>query len=149
MDDDKEFNPLKLNKNEYKSYGFYKTNILSNNQTISIYFMKEEMKNGYEYYVVLGIANKKRYLKEFMLGTRDLTSFETGKCGVEGLLWAKNQIIKFEAFIKDKHYKNELISIVVQWADRRRKKVYIRSLKPLGYRLVNRYGEWCLYKKIK
>lgn len=127
------------------SYGYFKTYKLSNNQTISIFFIKEELKRGTDYFVVLAIANKKRDIKQWILGQRDvLSDKETGKCGIEGLLWAKRQIIAFEDFIK--YQKN--VTICVSWLDNRRRNVYEYGLKKIGYNINYRYNCKYLTKKI-
>lgn len=127
------------------SYGYFKKHKLSNNQTISIFFIKEELKRGTDYFVVLAIANKKRDIKQWILGQRDvLSDKETGKCGVEGLLWAKKQIIDFEGFIK--YQKN--VTICVSWLDNRRRNVYEYGLKKIGYNINYRYNCKYLTKRI-
>ena len=65
---------------------------------------------------------------------------------MEGLIWAKQCIIDFEKFLKVQTYYLPA-SIIVQWTDSRRKRVYTRTLSKLGFRLCNKYG-WCLCKEI-
>ena len=139
------FNKLRYEGN---NYGYFKTTKLSNNQTISIFFLKEELKRGLEYHVVLAISNKKKYIKQWIFGERDILSDrQTGKCGLEGLLWAKKQIIEFEKFLLEDKYSKD-ITICVNWLDNRRRKVYEYGLNKLGYSINYRYNSKCLSKKI-
>lgn len=140
----KEFSLIKLDRDN-DSYGYYKTHKLSNNQTIGIYLFRQENISNNEYYVLVLLANKKKYIKEFINEQRDILSDkETGKCGLEGLLWAKRQLIEFE---ESRYCKNgDIISI--GWTDNRRRDIYKYGLKKYGYIIGNRYGRKCLYKKI-
>jgi len=140
----KEFSLIKLDRDN-DSYGYYKTHKLSNNQTIGIYLFRQENISNNEYYVLVLLANKKKYIKEFINEQRDILSDkETGKCGLEGLLWAKRQLIEFE---ESRYCKNgDIISI--GWTDNRRRDIYKYGLKKYGYIIGNRYGRRCLYKKI-
>lgn len=117
----------------YKEY--YKRHILSNNQICDIRFCKEEKKKYTDYYVVFCIANKKRQVEAFLNSTKgSVTDLETGKCGLEGLLWCKKQIFLFEDFLKEK---GEKARIIVFGADNRRFKVYKWALMKKGYKLTN------------
>jgi hypothetical protein len=58
----------------------------------------------------------------------------TGKDGLKGLLWAREQMIQFEHYIKEnikEHNKNHIIFCM--WDDNKRRDVYYRGLKDLGY----------------
>jgi len=93
----------------------------------------------------LAIANKKKHLRQLILGEKDiLTDHETGRCGLEGLLWGKRQITEFEKtdYCKDGDY------IVIYWTDNRRRDVYEDGLKKLGFVMGYRDGKKCLCKKI-
>lgn len=126
-------------------YGLYKTHKLKNNQTIGIYFWKHELSKSNEYSIYLAIANKKKHLRQLILGEKDiLTDHETGKCGLEGLLWAKKQIVEFEKSIYCKN--GDYIS--VYWTDNRRRDVYEYGLRKLGFMVGYRDGKKCLSKKI-
>jgi len=86
MDD---FERIKFDGDKH-TYGYYKTHKLKNNQTIGIYFWKNEFSKSNDYVILLAIANKKKHLRQLILGEKDiLTDHETGKCGLEGLLWAR------------------------------------------------------------
>lgn len=66
---------------------------LSNGQSAVICFGKNyrhEIGSGYDYAVAFAIANKKKVLRQWLNsdGYGDLDMTTTGKCGVEGLLWA-------------------------------------------------------------
>lgn len=133
FDDDKE------------TYGYYKNHKLSNGQTIGIYFFEWILNNNNEYKVLLLIANKKRHIKQFIHNQRDiLTNKETGKCGLEGLLWAKTQLLQFE---NSKCCKDGDI-ITIFWTNNRRRDIYVHELTKFGYILGYRDSQKCLYKKI-
>jgi hypothetical protein len=131
---------------EGEFYGYFKKHKLSNNQTIAIFFMKEIEMGITEFHVLLAIANKRKYIKQWLMGERDVFGEKTtGTCGLEGLLWAKRQLIAFENFIKTR-YKH--VIIVVNWLDNRRRKVYEYGLGKIGYRMGYRHSQKCLFKKI-
>lgn len=139
-----EFEKLKYD-NDHRIYGYYKTHKLKNNQTIGIYFWANELSKSVEYAILLAIANKKKHLRQLILGEKDiLTDHETGKCGLEGLLWGKNQIIEFE----ESEYCKDGDTIVIYWTDKRRRDVYEYGLKKLGFVIGYRDGKKCLYKKV-
>jgi hypothetical protein len=127
-------------------YGYFKKHKLSNNQTIAIFFLEENKMGNREFHVLLAIANKRKYIKQWLMGERDVFGDKTtGTCGLEGLLWAKRQLIDFEEFIKTR-YKN--VVLVVEWLDKRRRKVYEYGLGKIGYRVGYRNSQKCLFKKI-
>lgn len=66
----------------------------------------------------------------------------TGKDGIKSLIWAKNCLLDFIKYAKH-HYPKDIITI---WAtDKRRYKVYERSLIPLGFKHANdRYRHFYL-----
>ncbi len=72
---------------------------------------------------------------------------QIGKCGLEGLLWAKNKIIEFEEFIKTKNT-DKTIKIVCGWDDNRRRNIYERSLSKLGYSFENLFNKKYLVKTV-
>ena len=73
---------------------------LSNGQSAVICFDKNyrhEIGSGYDYAVAFAIANKKKVLRQWLNsdGYGDLDMTTTGKCGVEGLLWAFKMVREF------------------------------------------------------
>ena len=139
-----EFEKLKYD-GDYHTYGYFKTHKLKNNQTIGIYFWKHELSKSNDYVILLAIANKKKHLRQLILGEKDiLTDHETGKCGLEGLLWAKKQIVEFEK--SDCCKDGDFIS--VYWSDNQRRDVYEYGLRKLGFMMGFRDGKKCLSKKV-
>lgn len=137
------FERLKIDGERYDAY--FKTHKLKNNQTIFICFSQFEFSKCTEYSVFLVIANKKKHIKQCILQEKDVFfDKETGKCGLEGLLWAKQQIIEFEE--SDICRNGDVITI--GWADNRRRNVYEYGLKKLGFIMGYREGCKCLIKKI-
>jgi len=140
----KDFERIKFD-GDNQSYGYFKMDKLSNGQTIAIYLFKYECKSYNEYSVFVAIANKKKHIKQLINEQRDiLSNKETGRCGLEGLLWAKKQLLDFE---NSEFCKNDDV-IVIQWTDNRRRNVYEYGLKKYGYTISNRYSHKCLSKKI-
>lgn len=122
---------------------FYKIDKLSNGQTIGIFFYRNDYNKRYMYYIYLVIANKKKYIWQSVMGQRDVVSFkETGRCGLEGLLWAKQQIIDFES--SDHMHLGDMIC--VSWLDNRRRNAYIYGLTKIGYKVGHIDNKKCLYK---
>lgn len=128
---------------------YYKRTKLSNGQLAEIQFQETYHRNNFaDYNVVFVIGSKRNKLNCTMM-----EHTTTGKVGIEGLLWAKKQIIEFEKFIFEKFprdkYPNEKVFISVGWADNRRRNVYERGLKNLGFKYeVNMYGQKKLRKEI-
>ena len=67
---------------------------------------------------------------------------QTGHAGIEGLLWAKEMLIDLIEHIRKIENKKHVIHIF--WDDARRRDVYIRGLKDIGFK-VGYYYRWkCL-----
>lgn len=135
-------------------YHFYrKRNKLSNGQFCEIEFLEEYIiiDNRINYYVSFAIANKKKELNKWFNGKDSSINCETtGKCGLEGLLWAKNCIKEFEEYIWEIYGGYEGgVYIIVSGEDKRRYRVYERGLRDLGYEKWNRFGEWVLGKRVE
>lgn len=87
---------------------------------------------------------------EFYITTKRKKGYQslvsTGKDGIKSLIWAKNCI---KDFIKEKEFDNEFNnSILVNWEDSKRKKVYIYGLSKLGFKLIKYRRAESLYLKI-
>lgn len=128
---------------ENKEYSVIKRGQLSNGQIIQIEFEETIYKKKITYNVVLTINNKK---KQIFQTSEHVT---TGRCGLEGLLWAKKAILDFEKYILEE-IKNDKIKIyiMVMWTDNRRRNTYIRGLKNDGYTISKIDGYKCLLKQI-
>lgn len=136
---------FKIRRDEYGYENFYITDILSNGQSIKIEFEAEDT-NNYRYYsIALLIQDKKKQLKNFT------HLKQTGRCGIEGLIWAKNKIAEFEKMIlieNENYCYNNTIIIYCEWDDNRRRNTYERGLKSLGYTFGKAFGKKVLMKKI-
>lgn len=133
---------FKLYKEDVDNYNtYYDETILDSGQSIRIEFNEDANdKECYYYNIYLVISNKKK--------SRDNTYLkQTGKDGVKGLLWAKRKIIEFEEFIKEEH-KESSIMICTRWDDNRRRNVYERGLRDIGYKFNMVFGQKQLCKKI-
>ena len=102
------------------------------NQKLCLYFTDHER----YYFITFYIMSKKK--REFE------TLKQTGKDGLTSLLWAKNCI---KDFIDNVAKKNDLI--IVEWDDKKRKNVYVRGLKSLGFYIGRFDGKEVLMLKIK
>lgn len=110
---------------------------LSSGQTAAIEFLKYPHGKTMYYFVVFGIANKKKVLRSWLLetGNGDLSEKCTGECGMEGLMWAYKKV---EEFIKERSssVKSDKVlrhKVAVCGADARRHRVYRHFLKRLGF----------------
>lgn len=114
---------------------------LKNGQTAWIFFQKEDY-HITEYWVAFAVSDKRKYIKNWLLGNRNPIDNEiTGKCGIEGLIWAKNKLLEFEQEINVKPFK-----IMVRGADSRRTQFYKKALLKFGYKWD--YNLKCMYKTI-
>lgn len=126
---------------------------LSNNQTAGIAIIRNDLCRDYEWCVLFAIANKKKKVSDYFHGICDLETEITGKCGMEGLIWAYHEIEEFIEILESRHREGHTgevrrNKIVVEAADSRRFRVYEHFLKRLGFRKqVDVYGEclirWC------
>lgn len=123
-------------------YGYYKKTKLSNGQTAYIVFEGVELSKCTEWNVLFVVANKRKDALKWIKGEKELDT-QTGKCGLEGLVWAKNNLIEFENELSKRKGKNRML---IQWSDAKRKKVYIKYLKRLGYRYTKYFGVEALIK---
>lgn len=134
---------LKYYDDEYKCDVYFKRTKLSNGQLAEILFEETYRVNKFiDYNVVFVIGSKRKNLN-----CSKMDSCSTGKVGLEGLIWAKKQIIEFEKFILKSNHK-EKVYISVLWSDNRRRKVYERGLKKLGFKYQFAFGHKKLRKKI-
>jgi len=130
---------------KYDNYNMsYNTSsILSDNNKIAITFYKEYnevKKNSIIFYqIYLRIKHKRK---------NNVTLKQTGKCGLEGLIWAKNKIIEFEEYIKTID-KDKRKIILVGWDDNRRRNVYHKGLKNIGYKYGFMFDKKYLFKEIR
>lgn len=128
---------------------YFKRTKLSNGQLAEIVFEETYHRDRFaDYNVVFVIGSKRKNLN-----CSKFDHMTTGKVGIEGLLWAKKQILEFEEYILDRfpkeRYPNEKVYISVGWSNNRRRNVYERGLKHLGFKYeVNMYGQKKLRKRI-
>lgn len=120
--------------------GYYDSTKLPSGQTVTIEFQKEWSKSKYYYNIYLVTAHKRKQEKY-------VTLKRTGKDGLKGMFWAREKIKEFEEFIKEKH-KGIPVIIYCCWTDNKRRDLYERGLRDLGYRFNNLFGYKVLSKKI-
>jgi len=131
------------NKNDYK---YRVKNSKGQIVELEIWVYYSDREQLTEYLSVTLSVNKKR--KGYEYGK------ETGKAGIESLLIAKkilkyhiDKVLKRQRFYKWTYY------IIIWWDDSRRRDVYYRGLKDLGFEFSQyRNKEWnsgkCLVKKL-
>lgn len=111
-------------------FGYYKKHFLSNGQVCEIRFYKDENKNSYS--VGFCVANKKKYLNAWFFEEKNNISYKcSGRCGLEALLWAKNQLALFERFV------DKPCEILITGEDQKRFRVYKWALEKCGYKMTN------------
>jgi hypothetical protein len=97
------------------------------------------------YSVGFAIANKRKQIRNWLdEKPNNLELHYTGRCGIEGLVWAKKQLKEFEMFTLDK-YPHKLIRIEIEGTNSKRMRVYRKALKDYKYS----QSESIIYKKIK
>jgi len=134
---------LKLDfKYEIEGDKYCASELLPSGQIIYIEFQKDWSKSKYYFNIFLEIKNKKRNNYSCLQ--------QTGKDGLIGLLWAKDIIKEFEIFIKQEYpYKNHTTILHCGWDDNRRRNVYERGLRKMGYTYGRVFGYKALMKELK
>ena len=137
---------------EGQFHGYFRREKLSNGQVCALYFLKHNGKHCIEYSVVLAIG-KKKHINALLFGEGEsMFDKTTGKCGLEGLLWAKRQLLQFESFLSEgiRHVKgkHKPIRISIFGTDGRRRRLYARRLANIGYREERRHGSHCVSKEV-
>lgn len=121
---------------------------LPNGQTLRIDFQELQGDGIYEYNVCLIIYTKRKQLQDDRLYCKS-----TGKYGIKTLLVARDIILEFEKYIKDKiapnkFHKDNKYYVIVGWDNNRRRNVYERGLKKYGYQYTYDDGYKHLKKRI-
>lgn len=117
---------------------YYIVRKLPSGQSIKLEIECEEFLNSYRSYIYLSISHKRKNIDNTFLQLN-------GKDGISSLLWAKQKILDFENVNKLKK-KNIMI---INWDDNRRRDVYYRGLKNVGYKYGYIDGYKCLYKLLE
>ena len=85
------------------------------------------------YHLGFGVGNNRKQVSEWMFNGKQYIHHKiTGTNNIKFLIWAKNQILEFETFIKSK-YNVGKIKIVIEGLDDRRFKVYKKGMVKYGY----------------
>ena len=142
-------------------FGYYNRHKLSNGQECEIRFYRDEDKRYASYSVAFCVADKKRQLNAWFSGENNNVSYKcSGKCGLEALLWAKEQLKLFEKCLahdarelEESGY-HEVFEIIITGEDQKRFRVYRWALKKHGYKVVNLKSfdkgySWALAKRIE
>ena len=89
-------------------------------QILNLTFYLEEYNSGDEWYIELWMGKRSK-------GFQWMT--QTGKDGIKSLLWAKECL---RDFIKNLD-RSKINKIIVYWDDNRRRDVYAKGLKDIGF----------------
>lgn len=126
-------------KNESGYYYYSFKEKLSNNQTLEMLFWEED-KNCI--FISASVYSKRKHANS------ECKTY--GKVGIESLLLAKLAIKLFIEFLIEQKLSKK---IIVAWADNRRRNVYYRGLKELGFKFEylsgNNYCFKCLTKNVE
>lgn len=106
---------------------------IDNGQIVELKISWDIYMDTYYYYVTLYI-NKRKNGYKFLE--------QTGRNGIEGLLKAKEMLREFIEDIKQTENRNH--NIYIFWDDNRRKDVYERGLKDLGFKMTTCIKWKCL-----
>lgn len=96
-----------------------------------------------EFLVVLDVYKKRKDKPNIFLK-------RTGKDGLKTLLFAKKAIKEFEPYIIEQYGRcHQKMFINIQWTDNKRRDIYYRGLKDIGYKFTMFNGSKVLSKRIK
>ena len=129
---------------EYPDEWTCKTKI--KNQTVQVSFQPDYKKGKGYWNIALSIYNKRR---------QEIDNFDavknTGNIGLAGLLFARQAVKDFEQIINDEYKtfnKSWRFFLYCSWLDNRRRDIYYRGLKDLGYKFSQYEGKKVLMKEI-
>ena len=122
---------------------FIDQELLPSGQTAYIEIAREKTNKIYYYSIYFAIADKRKTIDNSMYHI-------TGKDGLLGLIWARNKLIEFEQYIKERHCfdKTKKHILYCIWTDNRRRNVYERGLVPLGFSFMRVFNRKTLGKVI-
>lgn len=129
----------KIVNNDDGSMDYKIEKIFPSKQTVKLVLQKDEFENAIYFNIYLTMAHKRKNIDNTYLQLN-------GKDGIHTLIWAKKKLIEFEDMIKDEFGKKVIIYCC--WDDNRRRNVYERGLKNIGYTMGNIGFGKCLYKII-
>lgn len=115
----------------------YRKKILSNGQCAIFGLVRWSYDKTVDYSVIFAIADKFKAIKKWMLcrGYGNLDTIKTGKCGLEGVIWAKENVIEFTKEVRewnDSHWLKK--RIVIEATTPERFRLYKRALVPVGFK---------------
>jgi hypothetical protein len=129
--------------------GYFSETTLKNGQIAMMFFGRcnPDVRNDV-YNIAFAIADKKKEITNWINSKEDkFNTSMTGRDGIEGLIWAKQQIILFESYLKNDRFPTPVI-LEVSWLDKKRKEIYKRALCRLGFQYGMRDHQMVLFKKL-
>lgn len=130
---------------ERNSYIFTVTDKMPSGMTVEINFVGycwDDQKTA-EFTIELNVYKKRKDKSSIFLK-------RTGKDGLKTLFFAKKAIKEFEPYILERYgYRHKKMFINIQWTDNKRRDIYYRGLKDIGYQFTMFNGYKVLSKRIK
>lgn len=108
------------------------------------YYDSKKKKNTWMLTTVYAIGPEKQVNRWFNNEINDIDLTKSGKQGLKSIFWAKEQIKEIINIFKEEHPDDKLI-LQVHWVDNKRRDLYYRGLKDLGFKFNNLYGYKSLY----
>lgn len=127
-------------KRTYEGINYCIMNKLKSGQTIKLELEGEEFNKFNRFNVYLTTNHKQKNIDDTFLK-------RTGKDGLYPLIWAKKRLLEVESLIKE-DCPNKRNVIYVMWDDGKRKRVYIRGLSNVGYKMARIEDKMCLMKTL-
>ena len=117
-------------------YIYYSKKKMKNNQTAYFFLTSYYNDKRYDFAISFAVANKRKDIKNWMCDKQNNIKLKSsGSCGLEALIWAKNQLILLEKCC----HPTDKISVYGE--DSRRGRVYKAYLDRLGYKYDGAYNE--------
>jgi hypothetical protein len=122
-------------------YPFYYNSTKIDNQSVTIFFGivedyvdEKDHKQTHKYNIGLAIgATRRQLIRWYNQENKLINGSVTGRIGLKGLVWAKNQLLEIERFIVKTDTKCDDAYIYIEGSDERRKRAYRDYLKRFGY----------------
>lgn len=128
-----------MKHNKEKKYYWTSTTIDNKSVVIAFYEdnpRKNEVDKGIVkvYYIGFAIGNNRKQVLNWMFnGKQYINNKITGTGNIKFLIWAKDQILEFENFIKSK-YNIGKVKIFIGTSDDKRFQAYKKGLNKYGYK---------------
>lgn len=147
----KEVVVIKLYQENTPNWYYETKKKFDNGQTAIISFVNNNSYYDYKakqtvwrMFVIYSIGSEKQIKKWMNARSSNIQNERTGRCGLQGVFWAMEQVKELIKLFSEEEKGNKLI-IEVGWDDNKRRDMYYRGLSPLGFEYNNLYGYKALY----